>query len=327
MTLPEFSVNRKITVLMMILIITIFGVLAFFRLGLDMMPDLEYPVVSVITTYEGVSSEDIEKLVTKPVESVVSTVKNVKKVSSISQEGISAVIVEFEWGTKLDFSAQDVREKLSLLTDYLPEDADTPLVVKFNMSDFPILYYGVSGMEDTYTLRKYLDDNVRPRLERLEGVASAQILGGLEREINILVDRDKLAAYRLSLEHVIRKLAMENVNVSGGHVKEGHREFLVRTMGEYKDTAAMMNTIIAVYGGATVYLRDVATVLDTYKEVRNYARVNRKPSVAMMVMKQSGSNTVQVVDRVTKALAEMQGQMPADIRFHDVMNQVHNLIC
>ena len=321
MTLPEFSVNRKITVLMLILIITIFGVLSFFRLGLDMMPDLEYPVVSVVTTYSGVSSEDIEKLITKPVESVISTVKNVKKVSSISQEGISAVIVEFEWGTKLDFSAQDVREKLSLLTDYLPEDADSPLVLKFNMSDFPILYYGVTGMQDTYALRKYIDDSVRPRLERLEGVASAQVLGGLEREINILVDRDKLTAYRLSIDQLIRKLAMENVNVSGGHVKQGHREYLVRTMGEYKDVGAMMNTIVSMQGTAPVYLRDVALVQDSFKEVRNYARTNRKPSVAMIVMKQSGSNTVKVVNRVKETLNEMKGQIPSDIQFHPVMDQ------
>ncbi|MBN2569737.1 MAG: efflux RND transporter permease subunit, partial [Deltaproteobacteria bacterium] len=175
---------------MMILIIMLFGTIAFSRLGLDMMPELEYPAVSVVTTYEGVSSEDIENLITKPIEGVVSSIKNVKNVTSTSQEGVSAVIVEFEWGVTLDFAAQDVREKLSWLTDYLPDDADSPLVVKFNTSDYPILYYGVTGMEDTRTLRKYLIDNIKPRLERLEGVASVYIMGGLEREINIFVDRD-----------------------------------------------------------------------------------------------------------------------------------------
>lgn len=226
-----------------------------------------------------------------------------------------------KWGTKLDFSAQDVRERLSLLTDYLPEDADSPLVVKFNMSDFPILYFGVTGMQDTYTLRKYLDDNVRPRLERLEGVASVQVLGGLEREINVLVNRDKLNAYRLSIDQVVRKLAMENVNVSGGHVKQGHREYLVRTMGEYKDIGAMMNTIVAMHGTAPVYLRDLAMVRDSFKEVRNYARTNRKASVAMIVMKQSGSNTVKVSNKVKEILNELKGQIPPDIQFYPVMDQ------
>lgn len=321
MTIPEFSIKRRITVFMVILIVTIFGIIAFSRLGLDMLPELEYPVVSVITTYSGVSSEDVEKLITRPVESVISTVKNVKRVNSTSQEGISAVIVEFEWGTKLDFAAQDVREKLSWVTDYLPKDADSPLVIKFNMSDYPILYYGATGMQDTQVLRKYLDDSVRPRLERLEGVASVYVLGGLEREINVLVDRDKLNAYSVSLDQVIGKLARENVNVSGGHVKDGHTEYLVRTMGEYKDTAAMMNTIVAMQGRTPVYLRDVAQVKDTFKEIRNISRTNHRPSVAMMVMKQSGANTVKVVESVNRTLEELRGQMPPDIRLYAAIDQ------
>jgi len=286
-----------------------------------MMPDLEYPVVSVVTTYEGVSSEDIENLITEPVEEVVSAVKNVKKVTSISQEGISAVIVEFEWGTKLDFAAQDVREKLSWLTDYLPEDADSPLVVKFNTADYPILYYGVTGMEDTRTLRKYLDDNVRPRLERLEGVASVYIIGGLEREINISIDRDKLDAFNISIDHVVGKLAMENVNVSGGHVTKGYIEYLVRTMGEYKDVDAIRNTIVAMHGTTPVYIKDIAAVQDTYKEIRNYARTNGRPSVIFMIMKQSGVNTVSVIKRVKKTLTDVKKYVPPDIVFYPVMDQ------
>ena len=321
MTLPEFSVNRKITVLMLILIISLFGVLSFFRLGLDMMPDLGYPVVSVVTTYEGVSSEDIENLITESVEVVVSAVKNVKKVTSISQEGISAVIVEFEWETKLDFAAQDVREKLSWLTDYLPDDADSPLVVKFNTADYPILYYGVTCMEDTRTLRKYLDDNVKPRLERLEGVASVYIMGGLEREINVFIDRDKLDAFNISIDQVVGKLAMENVNVSGGHVTKGYIEYLVRTMGEYKDVDAIRNTIVAMHGTTPVYIKDIAAVQDTYKEIRNYARTNGRPSVIFMIMKQSGVNTVSVIKRVKKTLTDIKKYVPPDIVFYPVMDQ------
>ncbi|NQU04238.1 MAG: efflux RND transporter permease subunit, partial [Syntrophaceae bacterium] len=306
---------------MMILIITLFGVIAFSRLGLDMMPELEYPAVSVVTTYEGVSSEDIENLITKPIEGVVSSVKNVKNVTSTSQEGVSAVIVEFEWGVTLDFAAQDVREKLSWLTDYLPDEADSPLVVKFNTSDYPILYYGVTGMEDTRSLRKYLIDNIKPRLERLEGVASVYVMGGLEREINISVDRDKLGAFNLSMEQVIDRLARENVNVSGGHVEKGNVEYLVRTMGEYKDIEAIRNTVVTMHGKTSVYIKDVATVTDTFKESRNYGRTNKKPSVIMMVMKQSGKNTVTVIDNVKETLADLEGRIPADITFYPVMDQ------
>ena len=149
MNIPEFSVNRKITILMLTLIVCLFGIISFVRIGIDMMPDLEYPFASVITTYEGVASEDIENLITRPIEEAVSTVKKVSKVRSMSKEGVSVIMVEFEWGTLLDFAAQDIREKISWLTDILPEDADTPSVVKFNLSDMPILFYGITGMDDT----------------------------------------------------------------------------------------------------------------------------------------------------------------------------------
>ncbi len=321
MTLPEFSIKRKVTVLMIIFIITLYGIIAYFQTGLDMMPELEYPVVSIITTYPGVASEEVEKLVTKPIENVISTVKNVKRLNSVSQEGISSIIAEFEWGTKLDFAAQDVREKLSWLTDYLPKDADSPLVIKFNMSDYPLLYYGVTGLQDTMTLRKFLDDSVKSRLERLDGVASVYVLGGLEREITVLVDRDKLASLRIPLEQVLTRLAKENVNVSGGHVKKGHKEYLLRTMGEFQDIKTIQNTIIAMSGKTPIYLRDVADVVDGYKEQRNAARTNRQPSVAMMVMKQSGANTVSVTDKVKATIRNLEGNMPGDIRFFAAMDQ------
>ena len=179
MNIPEFSVNRKITVLMLTLIVCLFGIISFFRVGIDMMPDLEYPFVSVVTTYEGVASEDMENLITRPIEEAVSTVKRVKSVRSISKEGVSVVMVEFEWGALLDFAAQDVREKISWLADILPDDSDSPIVVKFNMSDFPVLFYGITGMEDTIALRTYIKDNVKTRIKRLDRVASCWISGGL----------------------------------------------------------------------------------------------------------------------------------------------------
>jgi hydrophobic/amphiphilic exporter-1 (mainly G- bacteria), HAE1 family len=323
MTLPELSVKRKITVLMIILIIAFFGVLALSRLGLDMMPELEYPAVSVITTYEGVASEEIENLLTEPIEEVVGSVENVKHIYSTSQEGLSAVIVEFEWGVNLDFAAQDVRDKLAWITDYLPDDADSPLVVKFSTSDYPILYYGVTGMEDTRVLRTFLDDNIKPRLDRIEGVASVYILGGLEREINVFVDRDKLTAHNLTMEMVIARLARENVNVSGGHVVRGSTEYLVRTMGEYGDMETISDTIIAMHGDTPVYVRDVAVVKDTFKEIRNRSRTNHRPSVILMVMKQAGTNTVNVTNRIKATLDEMKSRMPEDLALFPVMDQSH----
>ncbi|MCK9229117.1 MAG: efflux RND transporter permease subunit [Syntrophales bacterium] len=321
MTLPELSVKRKITVLMIILIIAFFGFLALSNLGLDMMPELEYPAVSVITSYEGVSSEDIENLITKPIEEVVGSVQNVKSVRSVSQEGLSAVIVEFEWGVTLDFAAQDVREKLAWLTDYLPEEADTPMVLKFSASDYPILYYGVTGMEDTRVLRTFLEDVVKPRLDRIEGVASVYIMGGLEREINIYIDRDKLRAFNLTIEAVVARLARENVNISGGRIIRKNREYLVRTMGEYRDMRSIRDTIVVMHDDTPVYVRDLAEVRDTYKEIRNRARTNHRPSVIVMIMKQAGKNTVTVSREIKATIEEMRPRMPEDLMFYPVMDQ------
>jgi HAE1 family hydrophobic/amphiphilic exporter-1 len=320
MNIPEFSVNRKITVLMLTFIVCLFGIISFFRIGIDMMPDLEYPFVSVVTTYEGVASEDIENLITRPIEEAVSTVKRVKTVRSISKEGVSVVMVEFEWGTLLDFAAQDVRAKISWLTDFLPEDSDTPMVVKFNMSDSPILFYGVTGMDDTIKLRQYLNDNVKPRIERLDGVASCWVAGGMEREINVLVDRDRLKAYNLPLGQVIATLRTENLNVSAGHVTRGYTEYLVRTIGEYKSLDPIATTIVGMHNGTPIYIKDIASVEDTHKEIRSYSRTNKKDSLVMMVLKQSGANTVTVIDRVRKTISEMKDEIPEGITFHAVID-------
>jgi HAE1 family hydrophobic/amphiphilic exporter-1 len=320
MGIPDFSVNRKITVLMLTLIVCLFGIISFVRIGIDMMPELEYPFVSVVTTYEGVASEDMENLITKPIEEAVSTVKKVKIVRSISKEGVSIVMVEFEWGALLDFAAQDVRDKISWLTDYLPEDADTPLVVKFNMSDSPILFYGVTGMEDTIKLRQYLKDNVKSRIERLDGVASCWIAGGLEREINVFVDRDRLRAYNLSLSQVIAILRRENLNVSAGHVTKGYTEYLVRAMGEYKSLQPIADTIVGMNNGTPIYIKDIASVEDTHKEIRNYTRTNKRDSLVMMILRQSGANTVKVIDRVKRALEEMRDEIPEGVKFLPVID-------
>ncbi len=321
MNIPEFSVHRKVTVLMMILIVILFGVISFFNLGLDLMPELEFPIVSVVTTYEGVASEDIETLITRPIESVVSTIKHVKTVSSFSHEGLSAVMIQLEWGTNLDFAAQDVREKVALAEDYIPEDADRPLIMKLNVTDWPVIYFGVTGLEDTRTLRKYLDDNVRPRLERLEGVASAILLGGLEREIDVLIDRQKLKAYNLSLNQVVSILAAENLNVSGGHLIQEEREYLVRTFGEFKDLNTIRNTILATNKGGAVYIKDIAQVKDTHEDIRNYARTNNRDCVILAIMKQSGANTVSVIDRVHIALKDIRREIPRNIEFYPMMDQ------
>ncbi|MCM8829543.1 MAG: efflux RND transporter permease subunit, partial [Candidatus Omnitrophica bacterium] len=192
------------------LIFSAIGIISFFNLGLDMLPDLEFPVVAVVTSYESVASEEIESGITKLVEESVGLVKHIKKVSSFSMEGISAVMIEFEWGTNLDFAAQDVRDRLSMIEEYLPKDADRPIVVKYNPSDMPVLIYAVTGFgNDTLKLRTYLNDEIKPRIEGEEGVANVFLSGGRTREINVLIDGERVNGYKLTLNQISQALRYE----------------------------------------------------------------------------------------------------------------------
>jgi len=322
MNIPEFSVKRRITISMLVLIITLFGLISVSDLGLDLLPDLEFPFVSVITTYEGVGSEEIETLITKPIEESVSTVEGIKKVTSVTVEGISSIYCEFQWGTNLDFAAQDVREKISWITDFLPEDADSPMVLKFNVADMPILEYGVIGMENTLRLREYIDDVMKPRLEKIEGIASVFVFGGKEREIQILVDPLRLRATGTSLNQLMMGVRAGNMNLSGGHVEILKKEYLIRTKGYYSSIDEIRNTIISIsQQGKPVRLGDVATVEDTFKETRGFERTNTKPSVIIAIMKQSGVNTLKAVNRVKEELKDIEKIMPADVSLHLILDQ------
>ncbi len=323
MSLPEFSVKRKVTVTMLMMIVVLGGVVAFFGLGLDLMPKMEYPMITVVTSYEGVAPEDIEKTVTKPVEDAVGTVEGIKNVYSTSLEGVSIVILEFEWGTNLDFAAQDVRDNLDMIRALMPTDAKEPLVLKFDISQMPVVFYGVTGMKNTMELRKYLDDNIKPRLERLKGVAAATLVGGETREIDVLVSSEKLAAYGISPAEVSAAITSDNVNVSAGNLKGNHIEYFIRTIGEYKTLEDIENTPIKETKGVTVYVKDVAKVVDTFKERRDITRLDNKDAVLMMISKQSGANTVKAIDRVKKKLRELKKIMPESIHYYPVFDQSH----
>ena len=316
MKIQEFSVYRPVTVLMFILIIVVLGGISFLRLPIELMPDLTYPVASVITSYEGIASEDIETLITKPIESAVSKVKNVKTVQSVSQEGLSIVVVEFEWRANIDFAAQDMRDAIGVIRDFLPSDIDDPIVVKFDPSMIPVIAYGIMGKRSLRDLRSLVKDEIKDRIEMVNGVANAMIMGGREREIQVLVDRAKLESLGIPLQQVIAKLRYENLNLSGGHVIQGCTEYLLRTIGEFENLDQIRNTVIAVQNGAPVYIKDIATVADTHKEIRNDSRVNRKNGVILSVIQESGANTAAVVSAVKKQVALLNEELPSDIQFY-----------
>jgi HAE1 family hydrophobic/amphiphilic exporter-1 len=321
MNLPKFSVNKPVTITMMTLIVMVFGLISYSRLGLDMLPDIEYPVVSVVTAYNGAGSEDIEEMVTKPLEEVVATVKDVKEISSISQESMSAVMIEFNDGTNLDFAAQDVRDKIDLIADYLPDGSNQPIVLKMDVGAMPIMAYGItSDSIGSLDLKKTIEDNVKEIVERVDGVASVQLRGGQEREILVKLNKPQLEAYGLNQKLVVQILAGENVNLSGGFLEQGREEFSLRTKGEYSSLKEIENTVLAIKGETPVYLRDVAQVTDTHHEIRSYCRTNKKDSILLLVNKQSGSNTLKVAQAVEEKMADIKKDFPV-VNFNLVMDQ------
>jgi len=322
MKIPEFSVNRKVTTAMMAMILVVLGFISYTRLGLDFFPELEFPTVSVVTTYSGASPEDIENTITRPLEQVINTVGNVKKVNSITSEGVSVIMVEFEWGTNLDFATQDIREQLSQFRSFLPEEASDPLVVKFNISQFPIIFYGITGNLPTLELKDLIEDEVARRLERIEGVASAQVFSMDEREILVELDPAALEAYKLSVDQIIASLSLENLNLPGGRVVERQTEFLVRTLGEFQSVEDIQEVIVGVTSmGTPIYLRDVGEVRDTLKDFRYRARIQGQEGVFLFVSKRSGANTVLTTNAIKKELAKIRESLPPDIEFYVAMDQ------
>lgn len=318
MSIPKFSVSHKVTTTMLILIIVVVGIISYFNLGLELFPDIEYPQLTIVTGYRGASSEDIESMITKPIESWVSTVSKVKKVRSFSQEGLSLIIVEFEWGTNLDFAAQDVRDRIALFKALLPEGASDPLIYKFSLTDFPILFYGVTNPSiDERTLKTLVEKNVADRLERIDGVASAMVLATKEREIEVYLRKSALESRGLSIDAVINALRLENMNLPAGYITKGHKEYIIRTIGEFKSLDEIANIVIGITpSGKPIYLKDIGEVVDGYKDIRNLSRIQQGEGVLLWIQKSSGANTVDVARKVKKELEEISKTLPEGTNFY-----------
>ena len=318
MKIVEFSIKRRVTVSMVVVVIVILGFISYTKLGLDMFPDMESPYISVVTGYSGVSSEDIEQNITRPLEQWISTITNVNEIKSISQEGMSIIMVEFESGTNLDFAAQDIRDKIGLLENFLPEGAEQPLVVKFNFADFPIMMYGITGgKRDLKQLKEYIDNEVATRLERLDGVASVLVFSPENAEVLVNVDKGKLESRGLSITQVEKAIQASNINLPSGFLDINHKEFLIRTIGEFEKVDEIKEVVVGIGKiGEPVFLGDIAETRETSKEVRNKIRIDGTKGVMMMITKSSGSNTVLVAREVKKALKEIIPTLDKNLKFN-----------
>jgi HAE1 family hydrophobic/amphiphilic exporter-1 len=310
MNIAKGSVNRPILTTIIFLIILTLGIVAFTRLPIDLMPEVTYPTISVSTDYGNVGPQEMEELVTRPIEEALAAVQGVEEISSSSTEGRSQVRVAFTWGTDLDVAANDIRDRIDRVMGRLPEDIERPMIRKFDLSAFPIIHIGVSGNLNPRDLRQLVEDQIKYRLERVAGVAAVDIRGGLAREIHVNLNAAQLKALGLSPDAIIMSLQNENRNIPAGLYEKGNFEILIRTQGEYRSLDEIRNTVITVREGAPIQIKDLATVEDSWEEVRQIVRINREPGIRISINKQSGANTVEVVDAVRAEMERISLDFP-----------------
>ncbi len=314
MTIAQTAVKRGITFTMIYLIVVGFGLFSLSQLDIDLYPDIEFPVIAVITQYTGVAPYDIETVLSRPVEEVVASVENVKRIYSTSFQGLSMVTLEFDWGTDMDQAEFDVRNSLELIRDFMPDDASDPMVFAFDPSMQPVINLALeSKIHGEAELRRIAEHDLEPRIERIPGVAAAFTVGGIRREIKVLVDPAKLQAHHIPIEQVSRALQMNNLQLPAGFIDNEALEFTLQAAGEFTSLEQIENTNVATIQGTNIHVKDVATVVDGFQEARNRVWNNSKPAIMVMVQKQSDANTVNVCDEVKGRLEQIESELPKGV--------------
>ena len=310
MNISHFSVHRPVLTVMVSLIVIIVGGVSLNRLSIDLMPDITYPTLSISTEYENASPEEIEELITRPIEEAMSAVPGVEEVTSVSAEGRSSVRVTFTWGTDLDAAANDIRDRLDRVIPLLPDDAERPSLRKFDLASFPILILGASSNLDPIQMRRIIDNQIKNRIERIPGVASLDVRGGLDREIHVNLNAEKLKALGLPIDQILNRIKEENINLPAGTLEQGLLDVTIRTPGIYNNLDELRNTVVAIREGVPIQLKEIASVEDAWQKVTRIVRVNGRPGVRMAVNKQSGKNTVEVASAVLKEIERINQDMP-----------------
>ena len=309
MKIVDFSVKKPVTVAMGTAALVIFGLIAFSNLSVNLLPDITFPTVTIRTEYPGSAPAEVENLISKPIEEAVGVVGGVIRVSSVSRAGLSDVIVEFDWGTNMDFAAIDVREKFDGVG--LPKGAERPVLLRFDPSLAPIMRISLYGLHDLASLRLLAEQQIKRRLESIEGVASIIISGGLEEEIHVELEEAKLALLGLPIKQIVERLSSENINLTGGTLKDGEVEFLVRTLNQFASIDEINSIVIAEAGSAVIRLRDIGRAFEANKERRVITRTNGVESVEIAAYKEADTNTVAVAAAVKERLAGLRNDLPA----------------
>lgn len=313
MKLADVSIERPVFATMMILALVVLGLFSYMKLNIDQFPDVDFPYVTATTILPGAGPEQIETDVTKKIEDAVNTIGGIDHIQSVSQEGVSIIIIQFKLEVDGKLAAQEVREKIAAVRADLPADIEDPVIQRLDPASQPIFTLTVSGDRSEKEITTYTKNVIKKRLENIPGVGRVDLVGGAEREIQIQIDAAKMQSYNLSIQEVIQSIAAANMEVPAGNLIQGPRQLLLRTMGKFTDVKEFARVIVASPGGKTVYLSDVARVVDGIEEQTSLSRVDGKTAVGLNILRQSGSNTVRVAEAIKQQLARVQQELPADI--------------
>lgn len=311
MRIAKAAIDRPVATVMFFIAVILIGLVSLRQLSVDLLPDIRYPRLMVMTRFSGVAPEEMETLVTMPLEAAVSRVPGLRRVESVSKEGVSVLTLEFDWGVNMDFTLLHTRERLDEARDLLPEDAETPTIITLDPQTKPIMVLALSADRPLLELKEFAEELVKPRLEQIEGIGSADVTGGVEREIHVEVEPERLALYGLTMEQVGSRIDAFNHNLHGGTIRKGLFKYSMRVVGRYESVKEIGDINLKTTADrGVVRLKDIATVIDAIKEREGLTRLNGRESVGILVHKQAGANTVKVTAEAHKTLDSIRAENP-----------------
>ncbi|MBW6498143.1 MAG: efflux RND transporter permease subunit [Bacteroidales bacterium] len=320
MSIYKSAVNKPITTLMVFVGLIVMGIYSLIYMPVDLFPEMDPPFVSVITSYPGANASDIEVNITRPMEDAFNRIDNLKEITSTSSDNLSIIFLEFEWETDLNEASSEIRDALDILYNYLPDGVSRPTIFKFDLSMMPIAMFAVTASDSYQGLEKILDEVIINPINRIDGIGSVMMIGAPQRRVYVEADPVKLEAYNLSIEQIGNVIQAENLNVPSGRIKMGQMDYQLRVEGEVSESSELMDLVVGHFQGGSVYLKDVATVRDTLRDVTLDSRIMGSQGVRLMVMKQSGANTVKVANEVRDAINELKSELPPDVEIMEVMD-------
>ena len=302
MSITSIAIRRSVATTMFFLIVIILGFVGFRYLPVDLLPEIENPEVNVSVSYDNVGPEEMENIITDPLENVLSGIPHLEEMSSSSSEGSSSISLEFAQGTNIDAATNNVRDALDRIRDDLPPDADQPRIRQFNPDDFPIVIVGVRSNRDPAELTRILNDEISMHFEQISGVGSIDVWGGIEREVQVELKRERLLSSELTTNDVITALNRDNVTLPGGTIKDGYSDFYVRTDAEYRNLDEIRRTVVTSVDNQPIRIEDVADVRHGYEDISRYVEIDETPTLRLAIQKQSGANTVEVADQINREI-------------------------